>query len=122
MSTRALIGIANKDNTIHYIYSHFDGYVKGGVGEILLNKFTTKQAVIKLLAGGSARSIDSAGTVSYFDDEGSDTVLNDEYTLGKAGSEYVYLFEPETKTWIYKHYENSTETEQKVSDWKLLSV
>ena len=124
MSTRSLIGIANANDTITYIYCHYDGYVKDGVGEALLNNFTNKRAVNKLLSGGAARTIDAEGLVSYFDDEGSGTIPNEEYALGEASSEYVYLFEPETKTWIYKNYTyNVKDGGMGVkSDWKLLVV
>jgi len=128
MSTRSLIGIANKDNTIDYTYCHFDGYVENGVGESLLRNFTTKKSVVKLIKGGEARSIDFDGSVSYYPDTQPYSIVNDEYVVGLSGSEYIYLYVPELKTWIYKEVDrpeqndNSLDYLFKESDWKLLVV
>ena len=108
MSTPSLIGIANADDTITYIYCHFDGYVKGGIGESLLKNFNTLDTVNALLQGGD---------VSYHTRNKCNTIPNDDYKIGVSGSEFLYLFEPETATWIYKETLDSGME----SDWKLLS-
>ena len=133
MSTRSLSGIANKNDTIRYVYCHYDGYVVGGVGELLLYYFNTVEQVNDLLSGGDLRSIGSDGRASPFSerplhqrllggdsDEYFKTVPNDEYRVGLSDSEYIYLFEPETKTWIYKEYAEMEGHE--VTNWKLLAV
>ena len=48
MSTRSRIGIVNSDKTVSSIYCHFDGYPQGN-GQTLLNHFTTKHQVQKLI-------------------------------------------------------------------------
>lgn len=56
MSTHALIGIQNTNDTITYIYNHYDGYVKG-LGHMLRKFFKTEAAVRALLAYGDIASI-----------------------------------------------------------------
>lgn len=48
MSTRCFIGIQNKDKTITSIYCHHDGYIQGGVGEILFNHYKDEDKIRKL--------------------------------------------------------------------------
>lgn len=51
MSTRC--HVVKKENNIYKgIYIHFDGYVKGGVGETLYHSYNSEQAVDTLLALG----------------------------------------------------------------------
>jgi len=59
MSTRCRIGIKNKDGTITSIYCHHDGYVKGGVGEKLVNHYKTSEKIYALMSLGD---LDSLGT------------------------------------------------------------
>ena len=50
MSTRAMIGIHNSDDTITYIYNHYDGYPTE-VGLTLYQHYKTKSG-----CGNSSRS------------------------------------------------------------------
>ena len=52
MSTRARIGILNKDGTVESIYCHHDGYLTGGVGEMLYMHYNTEEKVRELLKQG----------------------------------------------------------------------
>lgn len=56
MSTNAIIGIQNDNNTIHAIYLHHDGYPEGA-GEILFNHYNSKAKVQRLLALGDLSSL-----------------------------------------------------------------
>ena len=124
MSTRSIIGIAQKNDTINYIYCHFDGYVKDGVGEALLENFSNTKSVLKLLSNGDIRSILQDSTVQHYPDPDIEirNIDNDEFAPGVMGAEFVYLWHPEAKTWIYKDYDSASDDATGVSDWKLLVV
>lgn len=57
MSTPCRIGKRNEDGTISSIYCHFDGYVRGGVGETLVLHYKDEQTVDKLLGLGDLASL-----------------------------------------------------------------
>lgn len=57
MSTRCRIGIQNKDGSVISIYCHFNGYVKGGVGERLFKYYKDEDTVRKLLSLGDISSL-----------------------------------------------------------------
>ena len=57
MSTRCRIGIENKDGTITSIYCHHDGYISGGVGEMLAIHYTDEAKVRKLMELGDISSL-----------------------------------------------------------------
>ena len=56
MSTRARIGIQNKNGTITSIYCHHDGYLEG-VGEILVNHYKAEEKSRKLMELGDMSSL-----------------------------------------------------------------
>lgn len=95
MSTRCLIGKQNKDNTITYIYCHHDGYLFGGVGQMLVENYQDKEKVDKLLALGDVSSIDCTPdtTLSRYEDCPAITIKNEkEYLSQDRGQDYFYLF------------------------------
>ena len=51
MATRSNIGILNPDNTVSYIYCHYDGYLEHN-GSILNDHYTTEGKVRALIALG----------------------------------------------------------------------
>jgi hypothetical protein len=111
MSTRSNIGILNSDNTVSYIYCHFDGYLENN-GRILNEHYTTEGKVRKLIALGNLSILseeigekqDFNGNknkkwcLAYGRDRGesnteSNKVSYKEYTTEDM-EEYVYLFTP----------------------------
>lgn len=58
MSTNCLIGIKNKDNSIDFIYCHFDGYPQG-VGKTLLHNYLVEDKIHKLMDLGDLSSLGS---------------------------------------------------------------
>jgi len=56
MSTRSHIGIVNEDNTVTYVYCHWDGYPEHN-GRILLNHYNNKEIINKLLDNGNISSL-----------------------------------------------------------------
>ena len=56
MATRSLIGYANPNGTITYVYCHHDGYLSHN-GRILLNFYNTFERVKQLVDGGQMSSL-----------------------------------------------------------------
>lgn len=56
MATRSLIGKLNSDNTVNYIYCHWDGYPSHN-GAILQEHYNTLEKVDALLALGDLSSL-----------------------------------------------------------------
>ena len=97
MSTHAYIGIENGDNTVSYIYCHFDGYVSG-VGLGLLENYNTENAARELIESGDQSSLgkpyrDQPGERWEDIKPGIDANVSDFFDpkQGCAGS-YYYLF------------------------------
>mgnify|MGYP000980538736 CR=1 FL=1 len=114
MSTRSHIGIRNADDSISYIYCHFDAY-PGGVGTVLKEYYQDRFKIQSLLNLGDISSLNEnvspekdqkhtfddpapGVTVAYHRDRGE----NDERTkyakvttkMNKfLDQEYAYLFE-----------------------------
>lgn len=57
MSTRCQVVKKLKDDLYEGIYVHFDGYVRGGVGETLYKYYSNERLVDKLLALGDLSSL-----------------------------------------------------------------
>ena len=51
MSTRALIGVVQEDQTIKSVYHHFDGYPEW-LGTVLEDKYNTEDKANRLISGG----------------------------------------------------------------------
>lgn len=123
MSTRSGIVIKDGKNA-RGIYVHYDGYIKGGVGETLLRHYTNREKVEKLVALGDCSQVadcpnvePAAGVahsfnkpadgvvVAYGRDRGEKDVGTRAGTLKEvienlkdSGAEFVYVFEDDG-TW-----------------------
>ena len=63
MATRSTIAVQHQDGTVSQIYAHWDGYLKGGNGELLYSYYTTREQVEDLISYG-----DISGLASTIDD------------------------------------------------------
>ena len=114
MSTRCLIGILNKDGTVESIYCHHDGYLTGGVGEMLYMHYNTEEKVRELLKQGdmSALAVDPKDC-DTFQKRGEPEDRNRSitqkrrafYAKYRSDAEYRYLFDIEVGDWYLIHYE-----------------
>jgi hypothetical protein len=52
MATRSTISVLRNDGTVHSAYAHWDGYLSHN-GKILVENYTTQEAVEQLIAGGN---------------------------------------------------------------------
>lgn len=120
MSTRSLIGRANADGTITYIYCHYDGY-PSGVGAMLATHWTDpakvdalielgdisvlgevigeKQEFDRMFLSDEERARTATWTLAYGRDRGEDGVAAETIRSVEAfwlqsgsGAQYKYLF------------------------------
>jgi len=93
MGTRSMIGVKNSDGTVNAVYCHWDGYLVGGVGQVLLENFTSSELVNNLIQQGSRSSL----SADYIQEEQS-VIYNydsvDDYLESLDSEiEYAYLFD-----------------------------
>lgn len=110
MSIRSNIGILNSDNTVTYIYCHFDGYLEHN-GKILAEHYTTEGKVRMLMGLGDLSVLgEDIGEKQDFKDRVKGCCLvygrdrGDNKTEARICSyadytkeyfeEYIYLFTP----------------------------
>lgn len=121
MSTRSLIGIKNPDNSVTYIYCHFDGY-PAHHGPILMKHYTNRDIVNDLMELGDLSQLSknistdkhhswknpvNGVCIAYGRDRGETgvdckTVNNvKEYIQAgeSAGVDHLYLFDIDTNKW-----------------------
>ena len=135
MSTRSRIGIINADKTVSSIYCHFDGYPQG-VGQTLLNHFTTKHQVQKLIDLGDISFLRRSTerplghsfsrpapecTVAYGRDRGETNTeaIDDDSIQSFFESdfqEFGYIFDPVATRWIFKSQYHSDQTVRDLAD------
>ena len=71
MSTRALIGVVQDDQTIKSVYHHFDGYPEW-LGTVLEDKYNTEDKANRLISGGD---MSCCWTQSRWQADGSQTKI-----------------------------------------------
>ena len=93
MSTRGTISAVMNDGSVVKVYSHYDGYIKGGVGEALFRHYNTLDEMGDLLQG-EVRCIDySDGGFEHFSDGGNEIFEDlDRYFEDCYFHDYNYLF------------------------------
>ena len=111
MATRSLIGKQNPDGSVHAVYCHNDGYIIGGVGEILVNYYATEAKLDLLLDGGGMSSLGKTleSTDFYRGKRGEESVNNDatqyvntiDFKRGcrDCDADYAYLYK--NGTWHF---------------------
>lgn len=78
MSTRALIGVVQDDQTIQSVYHHFDGY-PDWLGTVLEDKYNSKEEANHLISGGG---MSCCWTQSRWSSNG------DQYKVQDFGAQY----------------------------------
>lgn len=99
MSTRCEIGYMNIDGTIDAAYCHYDGYVKGGVGEDIYQFYegeNNRNKSYDLVAGGGMAVIGPEPDLcKRYDDDASEITTYDneeKYLEDFGGIDYRYLY------------------------------
>ena len=98
MATRSNIGKLNSDNTVSYIYCHWDGYPSHN-GTILQEHYNTPEQVDALLALGDMSSLEATieGCKPY-DEPGTEVATTTLFLFNKSHAQaidYFYLFTDE---------------------------
>ena len=96
MATRSNIGKLNPNNTVLYIYCHWDGYPSHN-GNILQEHYNTPEQVDALLALGDMSVLgETIGECKPYDEPGTEmaSVMFEEYNSSLMIS-YFYLFTDE---------------------------
>jgi hypothetical protein len=131
MSTNARIGKLLPDGTIKHIYTHFDGYVEGGVGETLVDHYNEVAVIDELLSLGDLSILGASihpkgehsfdnreqGVCVFYGRDRGETEINAKYStmdefLDDKCIPYFYLFEGKN-WWVKSIYSENTE-------WKLV--
>ena len=107
MGTRSFIGIQNEDESIRYVYCHWDGYPSHN-GKILNEHYTDRKKVDKLLDGGDMSVLNEDITdVEYYNqmkgqDPDNDAALVDNMVvfledIKNSWCEWVYILSKKNK-------------------------
>tara|TARA_R110002074_G_scaffold371011_1_gene546013 strand:+ start:307 stop:891 length:585 start_codon:yes stop_codon:yes gene_type:complete len=125
MSTRARIGILNKDGTVTSTYVHSDGYPEH-TGKMLKKHYSTEAKAKKLMKKGSTgiSFIDTTISKSEFSDHGNDMTGTDrglvDYVRNADGSmaEYLYVFDPKKKSWSFTQTSYPSGYRPELAKWR----
>ena len=107
MGTRSFIGIQNEDESIRYVYCHWDGYPSHN-GKILNEHYTDRKKVDKLLDGGDMSVLnEDIADVEYYNqmkgqDPDNDAALVDNMVvfledIKNSWCEWVYILNKKNK-------------------------
>lgn len=128
MATRSCIGIMLKTGEVKGIYCHWDGYIKGGVGETLVNHYNDPKKIRELIKLGNVSSLgEEIGTKHVFDSRPDNETTfygrdrgernqgpqlfkdAEEFVEYYQDSDYYYLFAADE--WYYRNYAERAWTE-----------
>ncbi|MBT6049879.1 MAG: hypothetical protein HOG49_24030 [Candidatus Scalindua sp.] len=113
MSTNALIGIVNNDNSLTTSYLHYDGYPEG-VGKTLLSRYDKESTARQISEIGYMSSLEPTfektkeGSVHI--DDGEDPIVFehvlaiDLYMQNHINLEYGYLLHRDEQWWFAKNH------------------
>ena len=110
-----------KSDDLQYIYCHFDGYIKNGVGETLLKYYSEKEDINKIFEHGDISSLpedpDNIREQAYKDRPAQ---IEHEYLSmrnlsGDIMIEYIYLFKDNKWHVSYLIMESDESEEEEIS-------
>lgn len=104
MSTRSFIGKLNQDNTVDYIYTHWDGYCACN-GFLLLSYVNSEKEVNNLLSKGDMSSLvwleDKSIEISLYNNPAKNVPLTDFLNTREHWNiEYFYLYDVAKQHWL----------------------
>lgn len=108
MSTRSYIGIKNEDDTLQFVYCHWDGYPDNN-GSILLEHYQDEQKIRDLIKKGGMSALEpEIKDISYYTDSHNESIniinfdsiqdLN-RTSLDLFDIEYYYYFDVKSQQW-----------------------
>lgn len=122
MATRSTIAILNSDDgSVDAIYCHWDGYVEGGVGQMLFEHYNTAEKVKELIALGDISSLEETTekTIAYNRNRGEELIIRKYQSIvayqvsDNDKQEYNYLYIESTGQWFYTKGKNKIRYEMK---------
>jgi hypothetical protein len=118
MSTRSAIGMVTYDGRIKAVYCHFDGYIDGGVGETLLNRYKDIFKVNELINGGSISTLGGLiRETKYY--AGVEGIEGNEPKLFDTKEEMVSYYKDSWCEYFYL-FENDSWTVTQDTNWETL--
>lgn len=81
MSTNCYIGRKINDDEVEYIFCHYDGYIQGGVGQMLVEHYQTEDKVKELIA---------LGNISYLEEKLKPTKETHSFSTPERGITVAY--------------------------------
>lgn len=125
MSTRARIGILNKDGTVTSTYVGSDGY-PDYTGKILKKHYSTEAKAKKLMKKGEKgiSFIDTSISKSEFSDHGNDMTRTDRGLIDyvrnadESMADYLYVFDPKKKSWSFASLSYPSGYRPELAKWR----
>lgn len=110
MATRSFIA-TNLDGRIRGVYCHFDGYVKGGVGETLRKSWTQDQDIEKLINGGAMSTLgDTYEKCEFYTQRGEELSIIETSEISELqdiakdhGAEFFHFWSQYEQKWTHIH-------------------
>lgn len=102
MSTRSLIGILNEDDTVDWVYCHWDGYIDH-VGRMLRDHYKSEPKIRELLLNGDLSSLEEEiSMIKFYDKEKSFSKSGsvNRYLNENHFQSFLYLFIPKKNEWL----------------------
>lgn len=100
MATRSVVGYINKETgAVRAAYCHWDGYIKGGVGEELFDKFNSYESAVSLIdespvyasIAGEIELMENCQEYEHYEFQNFED-FEDFIAEGADGTDYVYIF------------------------------
>ena len=128
MSTRSMIAIQDADGACYAVYCHFDGYVSH-MGKMLTNYFNDDESAAELINNGELRAIDVSAenevVLEHFEEdfekreiEYYDTVVDMLNAFQNSDREYLYIWDDDIETWLYRRNIYTNNGKMLESEWK----
>lgn len=130
MSTRSMIAVQDADGACYAIYCHFDGYVSH-MGKMLTTYFNDDESVADLIINGELRSIDISSEdenkviLEHFEAdfdkreiEYYDTIVDMLNAFQKSDREYLYIWDDDIETWLYRKNIYTSNGKMVEPEWK----
>ena len=113
MATRSHIGILQEDQSVFFVYCHFDGY-PSGVGKILKENYDRPEDVFNLLSFGDISILNDTieDSVFYKRDKNETDVdqaqtTSEKFLTKSPGIDYKYLYDVKTEEWSCRDWVGS---------------
>jgi hypothetical protein len=123
-----MIAIQDADGSCYAVYCHFDGYVSH-MGDMLVRHFNSDEKAADLVNEGEVRSIEISAenevVLEYFkadfekrEIEYYDTVVDMLNAFQNSDREYLYIWDGDIETWLYRKNIYTSNGKMVEPEWK----